>query len=270
MTTSTQRVLTALIAAPVVVGMTIAGGWVFALGVAVVAVVAQIEFYRLIQPSLNALLTAVGLAAGVAVTLRAMHVSALWTAACLAVLAVVLLPLVRPDEPGRSLTTVLGGILYPVLPFSFLVDLRLGSGLFFRDESAFLFLTVSVFLILWVTDSAAYFVGKTIGKKPLAPTISPRKTVEGAVGGLVGALAASAILKLTLIDFLGWDDIIVLALIGGLLSPLGDLAESQMKRSAGVKDSGTILPGHGGILDRIDALIVAIPLSYFYLRYISL
>lgn len=270
MTTSAKRILTALIAAPIVVAMTIAGGWTFALGVVAVSVVAQIEFYRLIQPSLNNLLMALGLLAGVAVTLHAMHPSALWFAACLAVIVVLLLPFVRPEDPGRSVATTLSGILYPALPFSFLVDLRTGTGLFFRDEPAYLYLTVSVFLILWVTDSAAYFVGRAVGKKPLAPTISPKKTVEGAIGGLVGGLAAAAILKITLLTFLDWNDIIVLGLIGGLFSPLGDLAESQMKRAAGVKDSGTILPGHGGMLDRIDALIVAIPLSYFYLRYISL
>ncbi len=270
MTSSNKRILTALVAVPIVIAVTIVGGWPFVVGVIVVSLLAQWEFYNLVAPNLNVVLRGLGMCAGIAVTAHAMDSSALWTAAILVILVVLLLPLVRPANPAQNLTTILAGVVYPVLPLSFLIDLRMGVGLFYRDVDALVYLTISIFVLLWTTDTAAYFVGKNIGKKPLAPTISPGKTVEGAIGGIVGALIAAAILKYFFLHFLDWSDVVVLGLICGLLSPLGDLAESQLKRSAGVKDSGNLLPGHGGILDRIDALIVAVPLCYFYLRYISL
>lgn len=115
-----------------------------------------------------------------------------------------------------------------------------------------------VLLATWIGDSAAYLVGRAIGRRPLAPRISPNKTVEGSLGGLVGsgavAVAGVALFGLGLHPAAG-------ALIGvalGVAGQLGDLAESMLKRQAGVKDSGTLIPGHGGMLDRIDALLFAL------------
>ncbi|HMB91293.1 MAG TPA: phosphatidate cytidylyltransferase, partial [Rhodothermales bacterium] len=113
----------------------------------------------------------------------------------------------------------------------------------------------------------AYYTGKSIGKTPLAPSISPKKTWEGAIGGGIGAVLAAVVLKLTLLGFLAWPHVIVMALICGVVSQVGDLMESRIKRSVGAKDSGTLLPGHGGMLDRFDAMILAVPLVFLYLRY---
>jgi phosphatidate cytidylyltransferase len=136
------------------------------------------------------------------------------------------------------------------------------------DFDAFI-LTVVLFLIGWATDTFAYYVGRSIGKRPLAPAVSPKKTWEGAIGGTLGALLAGVLLKLSILPFINWVHVLVLTLIVAVVGQLGDLAESRMKRAAGVKDSGRLLPGHGGMLDRFDALILAAPAAYLYLRYVA-
>src|SRR6266478_1123610 len=117
-------------------------------------------------------------------------------------------------------------------------------------------------VIIWVGDSAAYFVGRSFGKYKLAPHLSPNKTWEGTVasflGSLIVALACARFMTVPLPHLLG------MAAVGNVAGQVGDLLESAYKRSAGIKDSGSLLPGHGGVLDRIDALILAIPVVWYY------
>jgi phosphatidate cytidylyltransferase len=117
-------------------------------------------------------------------------------------------------------------------------------------------------VIVWVSDSVAYFAGKSIGKHALAPHLSPNKTWEGTVAGFLGSLAVGLAftrwLNVPLVHLLG------MAAVGNVAGQVGDLLESAYKRSAGIKDSGSLLPGHGGVLDRIDALILAIPVVWYY------
>lgn len=122
-----------------------------------------------------------------------------------------------------------------------------------------------VLVATWSTDTLAYFVGMNFGKHRLAPLLSPKKSIEGAVGGVVGSVLASAVVGLvsphmTLIHY------ILIGFLVGILGQIGDLTESALKRMAGVKDSGKIIPGHGGILDRFDSLLITSPLVYYYLR----
>ena len=122
-------------------------------------------------------------------------------------------------------------------------------------------LITGIFLIIWMNDSFAYLIGKQFGKNKLYPSVSPKKTVEGAIGGLVfGLLAAVLIAKIDpLLSLYQW---LLLATVVVITGNLGDLLESKFKRVAGVKDSGAILPGHGGMLDRLDSLIFAAPFAY--------
>lgn len=119
-----------------------------------------------------------------------------------------------------------------------------------------------VLVITWVGDTAAYFVGRAIGKHKLAPVLSPNKTWEGTVASMMGALLVAVAfaprINIPLPHLLG------MAVAGNIAGQAGDLFESAFKRSAGIKDSGTLLPGHGGVLDRIDALILAIPVVWYY------
>jgi len=112
--------------------------------------------------------------------------------------------------------------------------------------------------VVWIGDSAAFYVGKAIGRHALAPLTSPNKTWEGSVASLVGSLAAAAIWSLVVLDGVRWDLVAVAAIVG-VVGQFGDLVESMIKRGAGVKDSGSLLPGHGGMWDRLDALLFAAP-----------
>lgn len=117
-----------------------------------------------------------------------------------------------------------------------------------------------VLLLVWIADTAAYFVGRAWGRRKLAPAISPGKTWEGAAGGLIGALAY-AIIGGFWIQGIAWAPFLAAAALLVMVSIVGDLFESAAKRQAGVKDSGSLLPGHGGILDRIDSAAAALPLA---------
>ncbi|MDF1525312.1 MAG: phosphatidate cytidylyltransferase [bacterium] len=148
-------------------------------------------------------------------------------------------------------------LFYPVWSLAHLI-LYLDSG---SGRRALLFLLLCV----WVCDSAAYYVGSTLGRRKLAPEISPNKTVAGAVGGTLGAAGVSVLLKM--LSLVPWS--IPFALSAGLciavLAQMGDLAESMLKRDAGVKDSGSLIPGHGGMMDRVDALLFTVPVFYYIL-----
>jgi phosphatidate cytidylyltransferase len=117
-----------------------------------------------------------------------------------------------------------------------------------------------VLILVWIADTAAYFVGRAWGRRKLAPSISPGKTWEGAAGGVVGALAY-AIICGSLVERIAWAPLVAGAMLLAALSIVGDLFESAAKRQAGVKDSGALLPGHGGILDRIDSATATLPLA---------
>jgi phosphatidate cytidylyltransferase len=160
-----------------------------------------------------------------------------------------------------SISVSVAGLIFVVLPFSAVVRLH-GVDLF--GPRLLLFTVVMV----WVGDTAAYFVGKGIGRWKMAPQISPNKTWEGAAANFLGALFVAAV-------FGYWTAIqpahmLAMAAVGSVAGQLGDLFESAWKRSAGVKDSGTILPGHGGMLDRIDALILAAPAVWYYFEWVVL
>src|SRR5207248_7652985 len=119
---------------------------------------------------------------------------------------------------------------------------------------------LAVLVLVWVADTGAYFFGRAWGRRKLAPSISPGKTWEGAAGGVVGALAYAIILA-AFTARVAWAPVLVAAALLAVISIVGDLFESAAKRQAGVKDSGALLPGHGGILDRIDSATAALPLA---------
>ncbi|MFQ6092046.1 MAG: phosphatidate cytidylyltransferase [bacterium] len=128
---------------------------------------------------------------------------------------------------------------------------------------------VLVFLLIWICDTAAYFVGASLGRRKLWPQVSPKKTVEGTAAGLLGAWAAAFAAKLIFLPGLSTLDCIALGAIAGVLGQAGDLAESAFKRWMGVKDSSHILPGHGGFLDRFDSLLFTAPSIYYYVKLVA-
>jgi len=164
----------------------------------------------------------------------------------------------RRDAAGALGDTALTylSFVYPGAMFAFLAAI---GGL----ESGRIYLAV-LFLAIWAADTGAYFAGKAFGRHALAPGISPKKTVEGLVGGAVACAAAVLVLTRLVWPGMGFDYFWGLALAAVLVagSVLGDLTESVFKRDAGVKDSGWIFPGHGGVLDRFDGVLVCAPATY--------
>jgi len=154
----------------------------------------------------------------------------------------------------NQVSYILLGALYVGFGFSFMLETR------FIENG--LTLTLLVIIATWTSDSGAYFTGKKFGKRKLWPEISPKKTIEGAIGGVIFAIIASLIYNY----FVGITDYILLIIWEGLIisviGQIGDLVESALKRGRGIKDSGTILPGHGGVLDRFDSLIFVFPVLH--------
>jgi phosphatidate cytidylyltransferase len=138
----------------------------------------------------------------------------------------------------------------------------------YKDNEFAKYLIMGIFILIWVNDSFAYVVGKTLGHTKLYPAVSPKKTVEGSIGGLIFTLVAAYIMA-KYEDIVNPTQWVILAGVIVLTGSLGDLVESKLKRQAGVKDSGAILPGHGGMLDRLDSLIFAAPFAYLTLMLFS-
>ena len=154
---------------------------------------------------------------------------------------------------------------YIILPFVIISQIPFEEG-YYNPK-----IIISIFILIWVNDTFAYIVGKSIGKNKLFESISPKKTIEGFVGGLGFAVLAGLILSQHYIfqPVLIW---VIIAMIVSVFGTIGDLIESRFKRIAKVKDSGTIMPGHGGILDRLDSIIFAAPFVYLFyqiIKYVS-
>ncbi|WP_452221506.1 phosphatidate cytidylyltransferase [Lacinutrix salivirga] len=127
---------------------------------------------------------------------------------------------------------------------------------------------LGAFILVWINDTAAFLVGKNFGKQKLFPSISPKKTVEGFLGGLLFACISSYFIAI-FTETLNFNQWLILSIIVSVFGTLGDLIESKFKRQAGVKDSGVIMPGHGGLLDRLDSIIFAAPFIYLFLRILN-
>lgn len=240
-----------------------AGSFPFFCFVLAMTVLGLLEFYRMALPERKVqgyLATAVG---AVFLPVMVYDVLPLHQAATIVVILFGLLSLLKirdiKDSAGEA-ALMLMGILYLPLLMSHLVGLR---GLSHGVQWIFLLL-----VIVMSGDTAAFYVGSTLGKRKLYPVVSPNKSVEGMLGGLAGSIAGAFIAKATFFPWLSAVDCLATALLAGLLGQLGDLFESLLKRSFGVKDSGSIFPGHGGILDRLDSILFAAPALYLYAYYL--
>lgn len=169
-----------------------------------------------------------------------------------------------------SLGNSLIGQLYIAVPLALAIRLTLVDDSFSSMTQYNGLLLLAIFIFIWVNDTGAYLVGSRWGKRRLAPSISPKKSVEGSIGGLLLVLLSAVILRLLLFPELSWLSILLIAAVVAIFGTIGDLFESSLKRQAGVKDSGKLIPGHGGILDRIDSLLLAVPAVYLLLAFLDL
>lgn len=167
----------------------------------------------------------------------------------------------KSDQPFANIAYIILGIIYIGVPFA-LLDFIAFDGQHFYAKTVF-----GLLVLTWMNDTGAYIVGSQIGKTPLLPRVSPKKTWEGSIGGGVITFISALVLYFTL-DELRIVDWLVLAAIVSIFASLGDLVESMLKRSVDIKDSGTLLPGHGGLLDRFDGFIFCLPFAAAYLLWI--
>lgn len=248
------RIVTALILAPFVIWLIMAGPqWGIATLIIGAACACFLEIFQMTMPGrtlervMGTFLGVGGLVAFVALPIE--YYSVIGTVMLLAPPCVILMRPEPIDGAAFRMFALWGALLYLVVTFACALHLGKTPGAL-----------MMAFLIIWCGDSGAYFVGKGIGAHKLYPMISPKKTVEGSIGGLLASAGVAYAMQSTLLPELSTQTMILAALGGGALGQVGDLVESALKRSAGVKDSGALLPGHGGMLDRLDGFLFAIPL----------
>jgi phosphatidate cytidylyltransferase len=152
------------------------------------------------------------------------------------------------------------GAFYTFAPWRFAIDLR-------QTSVHLLFFALA---LNWIGDSAAYYVGRQFGKHKLAPTVSPGKSWEGAIASVFGSVVFGVLYLGRFVPQIAWWQVVLIAMAANVAGQLGDLSESAMKRGAGVKDSGNLLPGHGGMLDRVDSSLFALPVVYVLYKGLSL
>jgi phosphatidate cytidylyltransferase len=264
----TQRVLMALWGVPLILGLSYAGGYFFLALVLLINGMALWEFYGMFGKQNFHAYRETG------VVLSSLFILVTYWASLeliliflLAIIMIVLLLHLRISEPSASMNTSLTatGILYISGFLSILLYLRLHLSSWMVIETPenlagkyFILLWIAI----WICDTAAYFGGRLLGKHKLAPRTSPNKTVEGAIFGLAGALLIFGVVGPLFIRSLNPLLLWYSGVIVGIFGQLGDLVESRFKRDAGVKDTSSLLPGHGGFLDRFDSLIFVSPFLF--------
>lgn len=278
-----RRVGVAVLGIPAVFGVVYLGGWALGAAVAVAAAGGAHEFFRLVRARGGRPFAAVGIVGSAALVLWAtagpnpasfaLGTLYLLTATTLVLLGTGVWRRWPDGAPLADTATTLLGIVYTGGMLSFVPLLRalpdaLGSAADPMRSATFVLLPL---LVIWASDSAAYFVGSAFGRTKLAPHASPAKSVEGSLAGLAGGMiAAWLVLKWSGAapgaPTLGLSVTLGFGLAVAAVGQIGDLVESVLKREAGVKDSGRILPGHGGALDRLDALLFAFPVAWMILQ----
>ncbi len=268
-----RRVVVALIGAPVALAMIWVGDAALATLASALSAVAAWEFFRLARASGNHPLARLGvlMSATMPLLVHAQFLGLIQVpvvAFTLALLGVLALAIWRRGVEGTPLAAVaitVVGVLYTGGTLSYIYALRyFGYAVGNVAGALVVFLPV---LLTWASDVGAYFAGRTIGGRKLMPSVSPGKTVAGAIGGVIlTVVVCAAYVRWVLHPYahlaFTWWGLVTFAVLISTAAQIGDLAESLLKREAGVKDSGTIFPGHGGALDRLDSLFFVLPVSY--------
>jgi phosphatidate cytidylyltransferase len=308
----TARILVALVAIPIILWLTMLGGYFFFLIIAIISSLALYEFYGLAEAKGAAPLKTLGIIAGVFINAVFVyerlqvdvyqfflyhfnvHLAMFSQHQLLTVVLIKLLLLTMLIElfrtkgsPMMNIAATMLGVLVISLCFGTLIFLRelfpygfpvhkfFATG--FADDQQLAqinrwggFTVISILASIWMCDTAAYFGGKTFGKNKLFVQVSPNKTWEGAVFGFIFSILTMVAAKMLVIGYLTYTHAIVLGVLIGVFGQLGDLIESRFKRDAGVKDSSSLIPGHGGVYDRFDSLVYISPIVYLYIDFVVL
>jgi len=276
----TRRVLFAVIAAPASIAIVYLGDWALAILLSVLAALAAWELFRIARAT-GALpfdLAGIALAALVPIAVHGQR-RGVYTLSLTLIVAMALLVFAAAiwlrGPRGKALSSVsitAFGVMYAGL-FSYIYALRYHD--YAVGAGAGTILVLLPVLLTWATDIGAYVFGRTFGKRKLIPSISPGKTVEGAIGGLGMAVVICLVyVRFVLMPYaqlgLTVQGAVLFAIVISVAAQTGDLAESLLKREAGVKDSSNIIPGHGGVLDRFDSLLFVLPIAFLLLRQLLL
>ncbi len=260
------RILTAAVAVPVLLYLLLlAPQWGFVALLALAGAIAGAELFAMTMPQQR--LQQVWGVAAVLVVFAAVnqHRDPEWFVAVMMVVVLggMLAALLRP-EPMQQAAARMGWLIAGPVYLGVLLGAQ--SLLFLRHQGGLWVVLAATFS--WFGDTGAYFAGRAFGKRKLYPSVSPGKTVAGAFGGLAGSVLGAVLAHLWYLPSLPLREGVALALVAGLMGQLGDLCESLIKRSAGAKDSGRIVPGHGGLLDRIDSLLFAAVPTWAYAEWL--
>jgi len=277
MSNSVQRLLTAIIAVPILYVIFLIGGIIYLLFFLAIILIGQIEYQKLLEsknlPNNRILGIISSILMGVSAYLGYYYFTFCFTGLVLLILILEL----RKGDFSQTVTNI-GATLFGVIYLGWLLshaillrnidqyeNIRVYSENNQGLEDLGFFLVVFAVACTFLNDTGAYYTGTLIGKHKLAPKISPGKTIEGTVGGIVVCIIAGLVVNFLFGYPLSSDWTIAFALLVGIAAILGDLVESSIKRGAGIKDSGDIVPGHGGVLDRFDSLIFVFPVSYYFI-----
>lgn len=260
-----KRVAVAGIAGPLFIAIIWVGGFFFIGFMLLVGLLIQREMIRLMDlqgfrpNAIVAYLSMIILSAGV--VFQEYLAASFMGAAVIQIVADTLD--LRRREMYRTMSTFYCTI-YPALGVLSFMAIRMSG---YTETAGFAYLLV-LLLMIWGNDSLAFFVGKNFGKRLMAPALSPKKTWEGFIGGFAGsALGLWVAIELAPQGYLSFNTLWPLIIIISLVGPVGDLAASKLKRAAGVKDTSNLIPGHGGVLDRFDSLLLSAPVLFLYVRY---
>lgn len=267
----TSRVLVAIIGIPLIVAICLFGKIPFLIFILLIGILAFHEYSSMLKHKNAFANKLVGfLVVPIIIINQYVHFIDNNLLFVLTILALLFLELFRNRASAiNNVGSTLLGILYIGLFSGSIINLRE-----FYSESVFTYsfggyLILSILVSIWLCDSAAYFIGSAYGLHKLMPRVSPKKSWEGAVAGFIFAVIGIIVAKYIVLDFLSLFDAIIIGIIVGVFGQIGDLVESLIKRDANVKDSSSIIPGHGGILDRFDSLLFAAPVVFVYLTLIK-
>lgn len=238
------RVISSAVLAPIAIGIAYLGGWAFAIFWTAAAIVVWWEWTKLVHPAGHRGVLVTGLCALAIQTLLLM-IGRADVAVMIAALGALAAAIISPRNAVWTAAGVVYASILMIAPIMIRGDGRTGF-----------FAIIFVFAVVWATDIVAYFSGRAIGGPKLAPSISPNKTWSGAIGGTVAAIAAGAAVAIPS-DSVAFLLVALIAVALSAMSQAGDLFESRMKRYFNVKDSGALIPGHGGVMDRLDGFVAA-------------
>jgi phosphatidate cytidylyltransferase len=226
----------------------------------------QLEFYRLYYPTGKRGLILLGLLGGGLICLHFFEPGLFLDREMVTALvgAVLIYQLAMQPNLTATLTDAAVGLLG-----IFYVGWLLAHLILLRNLEQGEYLIFFLFLVTWAGDTGAYYFGKGFGRRRLSPRVSPNKTVEGAVGGWAAGILVAFLARQWFLPIISVPDSLILGGLLGIAGPMGDLTESMFKRGAGVKDSGYFLPGHGGVLDKLDSLLFTAPVLYYYLLWVK-